>query len=183
MIYNQNNLNVAKISERDGDKPALGSVMFTKNKTVAANCYSLLEMSAPSDVKPEAFSKEAMRGCKPFLLPAKEVSKIKIPKKNIAIKHIDVKVIKLFSYDNGDIDIIRIDDKFPEYERLFPIKEPIAEVLINGEMLAKMLVIMSKLSEDTKMVKIKFYEDEKPLVLTADNGNQSCRGLIMPLKK
>lgn len=192
MLYNKNNLSCAKIASKDSFKPELSSVFFTKEKTVATDSFRLLEVSVSSNVEPVEFP-DAMRGITPFLVDARGVSKIKIPKHKtltaldyVAIKHIDKTGVTFLTVDDdlaqNTITARVIDGKFPDYGNLFPVGAPKAEVTLNGKYLAELLEIMAGIGELNK-VTIKLYGGEKPVALFAEGSNQKARGLIMPIRE
>ena len=199
MLYNENNLAVARIASKgNGLKPVLESVMFTKDKTIATDSYRLVEISTPKNAKVSEFPKvdgvSAMQGCSPFLVNAKMLKeKVKIPKKtslpilgHVAVKHIHDNRIEFYTTDGSNADIqnvARINDTFPDYEKIFPTEKPLAEVEVNGELLAGLLEIMSKLDR-AQRVKIKVYGAGKPMVLEAgDEAVQVARGMLMCLSR
>jgi DNA polymerase III sliding clamp (beta) subunit (PCNA family) len=198
MLYNSLNLEVAKIADKSDRRPEIAGVLFKSDRTVATDGFRLLEISTPADVKAEEFPKTreggAMLGCKPFLVSAKSLRDIKIPKNNrnlpivnnVAIKHIDEKRVEFLTTDMETANITmarRVEGKFPEYEVLFPTGKPVAEVLLNGDYLSELVGIMAKLGGATKQVRLKFYAPNKPIVMEAGNENQRSRGLIMPIKE
>ena len=180
MLYNDINLSVAKIASKgNGLKPALESVMFTKNFTVATDSYRLIEISTPRSAKVSEFPKvdgvSAMQGCSPFLVNAKMLKeKVKIPKKiilpilgHVAVKHIHDNRIEFYTTNGSNADVQnvqRINDKFPDYEKIFPTEKPLAEIEVSGELLAGVLEIMSKLDR-AQRGKIKMYKKSQPIIL------------------
>lgn len=194
MLYNSLNLEVAKIASKSDMKPEIAGVLFKSDRTCATDGFRLLEVRTPADVKPEDFpmvdGKAAMRGVSPFIVPARSVREIKIPKnatmpicENVAIKHLDDKWVEFLTTDLETAKITtarRVESKFPDYEAIFPIGEPVARVVINGELLAELVKIMAKLDR-TSAVRLKFYGLNKPVVLEAGNENQKGRGLLMPI--
>ena len=197
MLYNNNNLNITKIASKNENRPELTGVFFKSDKTVATDTFRLIEMSTPSNVKPEDYpklpsGKTAMRGCKPFIVSAKELSKIKIPNNktlpivnHLAIGHVDDQRVELLTTDLETEQVKslrRIDGNFPDYEKLFPVDKPIAEVELNADYLSELLNIMGKLN-NLKSVKIKFHGPDKPLVLEASGPDQKARGMLMLLRK
>lgn len=198
MLYNQRNLDVCKIASKgNGLKPVLESVMFSKNFTVATDSYRLLEISTPKNAKVGDFPKvqgvSAMIGFSPFLVNAKMLKdKVKIPKKtnlpilqNVAVKHIHDNRVEFYTTEgtNADIqNVVRVQDTFPDYEKIFPSGKPLAEVELNGELLAELLEVMSKL-DNLQRVKIKIYGALKPVVLEAGDDNQKGRGMVMPMNR
>lgn len=195
MLWNKHNLTVAKFAAKNGIREELASMYFLKDKTVATDTFRLLEVSVPADVKIEDFpqvqGKSAMRGCEPFLVDARSVASIKLPKSKLpilqhcTIKHCDKQYVEFLTTD-GEIaeskTLRRIDGQFPDYEQIFPKDEPKAEVYINGKMLGELLTAMSELSED-KGVTIRFFGEENPLVLLAESKVQKARGIMMPMRK
>ena len=196
MLYNQNNLNVAKMASVSDIKLALASVLFTKEKTVATDSFRLLEITTPKNLNVEDFPKvdgaSAMRGFQPFMVSAKALKEIKIPKKaklpimeSVAIKHVDNNRVEFLTTNGESADIKNIkrtNGQFPDYERIFPTEKPLAEVELNGELLAELLEVMSKL-DVAQRVKIKVYAPNKPVVLEAGNDNQKGRGMVIPMNR
>lgn len=196
MLYNSLNLEVAKIASKSAMRPEIAGVFFKQDRTVATDGFRLLEVRTPADVKVEDFpmvdGKAAMRGIQPFIVPARSLREIKLPKKtnlpicqNVAIKHLDDKRAEFLTTDLETANITtarKVEGKFPDYEQIFPTGEPAAQVVINGELLAELVAIMAKLNK-TSSVRLKFYGPEKPIVLEAGELNQKARGLIMPIKE
>jgi len=196
MLYNEHNLAVAKIASKSGILEEITGVYFTKDKTVATDRYRLLEITTPANMKPEDFplvsGASAMRGVSPFLARAKSLSEIKLPKKpslpilsNFAIKHLDKESVQFLTTDLETAQVhsvYRLAGKFPDYEQIFPTGEPVVELVINGEMLAELLEIISKLDHQSA-VKFKIYGKELPVVVEAGNADQKGRGMIMPIKQ
>jgi len=193
MLYNSLNLECARFASKSDNKPELASVFFRSDRTVATDGFRLLEVTTPTDVKPEEFNKDAMRGCAPFLADAKAVAKIKISKHktlpaldNVAIKHLDKDGATFLLIDDdlsqSTITARVVDGKFPDYESIFPSGNPVAEVTINGKLLAELLETMAKLNQ-LSSVKIKFYANDKPFALFAEGNGQAARGLLMPIRE
>ena len=193
MLYNKLNLECAKFASKSEIKPELTGVFFMKDKTVATDSFQLMEITTDKSVKPEDFpkwnNKTAMRGCKPFIAPAKALKDIKIPTgKNVlpicecvAISNLDDKSVEFLTtnLEVGEVKMVkRIDGKFPEYEQIFPQEVAKGEVLVNGEWLAEMAKTLSKFNARNKEIKIKFYGENKPLVLEAGNDEQKGRALL-----
>lgn len=199
MLFNQNNLNCAAIASKELTREELSGVFFTENKSVATDAVRLLEVSVSKEQTAEAFAKlvklrgeSALLGMKPFIVPAKDIKEIKLPKDKsfiianyAGVKHIDDKKVEFITATTEAVNIKsmrRIDGKFPDYENLFPWGNPVAEVSVNGQLLAELLAIMAKLDR-TAAVKIKIYGSLKPVVLEAGNERQKARGMIMGIKE
>jgi len=200
MLYNEHNLAVAKIASKSEVREELAGVYFTANKTVATDSVRLLEVTVPANVKPEDYpaveGATAMRGVQPFIVSAKMLrERVKLPKNigsrlpilaHMAIKHLHDNRVEFLTTDLETANLVtvkRIMGKYPDYEKIFPTGEPVAEVEVNGEMLAEMLVILAKLGGANKAIKIKFYGNGAPVTLEAGNDNQKGRGMVMPLRK
>ena len=194
MLYNEHNLAVAKIASKSEIREELAGVYFTKDKTTATDSFRLLEVSTPEfDPKdyPQVEGASAMRGIQPFIVNAKMLREIKLPKKtslpilkNVAIKHLHDNRVEFLTtnLESAEIkNVRRINATFPNYEQIFPTGEPVAEIQVNGEYLAELVAIMAKL-DPTSAVNIKFYADNKPVVFEAGTA-QKGRGLLMPLRK
>lgn len=192
MLYNQNNLNCAKIASKREIKPELASVFFTKDKTVATDGVRLLEVGVPSNVNVAEWVKvdgiTAMRGCKPFMVNAKMLAdKVKLPKRAslpilecATISHIaDGHFVEFITTDLETTSrnrVAKVEGNFPNYEQVFPTGEPVAEITINAESLAGLLEVMGKLENK---VKISFYGKNKAMVLGCKDSKQVARGMMM----
>lgn len=197
MLYNQHNLNVSKIASTSDIRPELASVFCTDTKTVATDGYRLLEMSIPSNAVMEEFTgagKKPMKGCEPFMISAKALSKVKIIKNKtlsgteyVGLGHLDDKKAELLTIDDSlnvqTHTINRVAGTYPDYAKIIPQGKPIIEVQVNGEYLAELLTILSKL-DATKKVVIKLYGENRPIVLEAEdvNNKQHGTGVLMPLR-
>jgi len=197
MLYNKNNLAVAKIAAKDGNsRPELAGVFFTKDKTAATDSFKLIEVSVDKTLKPQDFPvvnrKRALQNCPPFIIPAEEVKKIKLPShetlpiiENLAIGGVNVQQVELMTtnLESGESKLVkRIQGRFPDYEKIFPQGKPQAEIDVNGKFLQELLSVLSNFNE-LNSVRIKFYGDGTPLTLEASNPNQKARALLMPLRK
>lgn len=195
MLYNKHNLSVVRFAAKDGAKEELTGVLFTKDKTVATDAVRLLEVSVDTAVKVEDYPKvqgnAAMHGCKPFLASVKQLNEIKIrsgqmPILNcVAIKHLDEKSIEFMStnLETADIKSVRrIDGKFPDYKKLFPISKPVAQFTIDGLKFAELLKVMSEIGK-LGAVQVRYYGTDKPIELRADAETQRSRGLMSVIKE
>jgi len=198
MLYNKNNLSVAKIASVNALKPELASVLFTKTHTAATDGFRLLEMSVDASANiedyPQANGVSAMRGFKPFLVNAKALAEVKPPTKTslpilqyVAIKHVDQTRVEFVSM-TGDMEahvstVRRVEGEFPNYEPLFPAGEPVASVRVNGVYLAELAKLMGDMLK-LQVLDIEFYGAGKPLVLHAESehGRQKSRALLMPIR-
>ena len=194
MLFNSINLSVAKMASASNIREELASVIFMKDRTVATDSFRLLEITTPKNLNVEDFPKvdgaSAMRGFQPFMVSAKALKEIKIPKKakmpvmeSVAIKHVDNNRVEFLTTNGESADIKNIkrtNGQFPDYEKIFPTEKPLAEVELNGMLLAELLEVMSKLDRMSK-VKIKVFALNKPIVIEAKSEIQEARGMIMPM--
>jgi DNA polymerase III sliding clamp (beta) subunit (PCNA family) len=197
MLYNNLNLEVAKIASKSETRPEISGVLFRKDRTVATDSFRLLEIGTSAEIKPEDFpvvdGAKAMRGCKPFIVPARGLKDIKVPKNknlpivnNVAIKYVDDKRVEFLTTDLETAHITtarKVEGQFPEYEGIFPTGQSMVEVIINGDYLAELLTIIGKLGGAQKQVKIKVYGPEKPVMLEAGDNNQKGRAMLMPIRE
>lgn len=208
MIYNQNNLNVAKVASKTGINPELRAVAFFKDKTVATDRFRLIEMSTPAEEGKDPLENYPTAGVKniltkleePLMLEAKTVSKLKILKVK-QLSEIQGAVLVDAKDGLGSVQLVSTDlsstnqvsirptaGSFPKYEMLMPseesIKEDYAVVEINAEYLAEVLQILSKL-DGTHCVTLGINKKVhgKPVIVFAKNNEQTGRGLVMPLNK
>ena len=192
MLYNSLNTEVARFADKSERRPELAAVFFKKDMVVATDTFRLLEISTPANVKPEEFP-DAMRGFSPFLVDARAVSKLKIPKHKTlpaleyaAIKHLDKDNATFLTVDDtlsqSTTTARVVDGTFPDYEAIFPSGAPVLEITINGKLLAELLNTLSKLNKMSS-VKLKLYGTEKPIALFAENDTQRARALLMPVRE
>lgn len=198
MLYNNLCLSVSKFAAKSQSRPELCGVFITPKKVAATDSFRLVEVSVPTNVKVENFprynNKSAMKGFKPFIAPAQEFGKIKLPTKKmglpelncLAVSHLDDKMVEFFTsnLETGEIKVLRrIEGRYPDYEKVIPTGKPVAEVVINAEYVKEMADLMSKFGKLKDMV-IKFYGQDKPVMFESKNPDtgQVARGLIMCLK-
>lgn len=194
MIYNSLNLEAVKFTASNDTRPALASVFFKRNATIGTDGYKLVEISTSLKADEDSFvvnGKKQMAGCEPFLLTASEVKTIKLKEakdkiSGVGLGHLDNDKAELLIKDaNGEgVRIIkRVNDKFPDYANLFPAGEPKAQVMLNSDYMAQVAELCGKLKTTTKGMTMKFYGDDKPLVIEASNDEQYIRALIMPIRQ
>ena len=195
MLYNQNNLNVAKFASKSDIRPVFASVLVTPTKTVATDCTRLLEVSTVANQDASDFPDALTalpEGTDSVLVNAKTLLAIKLPKK-MSIKVLESVAIK--AIDKNTVDFVtnsletkqahsirRVDDQFPDYKQVIPTGPPVTNIDINATLLAELLEVMGKLNK-AGSVTIECHGANKPLVLKAvsSNGDQTALGLIMPL--
>lgn len=207
MLYNSHNLNVRKIVAGTSAPAELQSVFFTETKTVATDRYRLLEITVPKvDMDKlsspdnggfttlDGATKHYMRGHKPFLISALALEGIKLKEDRhageagkhlsaIGVSHLDDKKVEMLMFNGVGAEVKtlpRVNEKFPDYEKIIPTGKPLAEVVLNAKLLRELLAIMEKLGEQ---VKFQVFGEEQPVILTCSNGEQDARGIIMPIRE
>lgn len=188
MVFNKNNLNVHKLVSKDEHKPFSG-VFFGKDKTVATDTFSLVEVSTVADANikeyPTVQGKYAMHGFKPFIVESSALKNIKLPKHKdsdpladtFVVSHRDKTHVELMAPDmNTVITGSRKSGQYPEYEQLFAKGEPDAEIKVSAKRLQKLLSIMEGVSDH---VTIKVHGDK--VELGCSSSNQYARGLLMKI--
>jgi len=194
-IFNQNNLNCLKVASKNDSRsrPEFSGVLFKKDKTVATDGFSLIEMSTPVETVNDYSviqGKHAMQGFKPFIADRKSLEAVKLPRKTPT----SLPVFSTFSISHRDNEKVEfmvpatlalqegkvIDGTFPDYERLFPKGKPVIELTINADYLKNMLDVMGKLNDQ---ITLKIYGSEKPVVLECSTSEQYSRSMIMPVRK
>jgi len=190
-MINQNNLNVLKLASKQDFKPEIASVLFTPEFTVATDSFHLIEMSMPK-IEEDNLPGDAMEKFDPFMVRANDLKNLKIPKdkKNpicenawVKEKEEDIVSIKDFIGCTETIHKYKMTPgEFPDYKQIIPEEGTIkARGAFNVELLIEGLEILKAMKLKFGRVEIKFYGDQKPMVITADNGEQKARYLIMPL--
>lgn len=196
MLYNKNNLAVVKCSaQTKGLRPALESVLFTNNKTVATDSFKIVEVSTPEikDEFPEIPNKKALKDLeKPILLKAEQVADVKFFKKNKTLPILDNCILSSLDEKNYEITttdlnktnsvlVSKVDDNFPNYEPLFEDEKVKAEITINGQFLAELLEVLNGVNKYSHItLKIK---DTKIELQTEGENNQKGRALLMAVRK
>ena len=172
-MYNKSNLKAAGIASKLNlgiVKPELATVLFTGSKTVATDGYSLIEIDIPFVDNPTPLND-------PILLNAADVAKIKTGNNDDIFVAVDGTVtVGTATYKIPTLPA----DQFPKYEEVLPTGEPVTTVTVNAQYLASLVAILAKLPNDTTHVKIAFYGDRKPLILTV-KGHQNARAVLMPI--
>jgi len=194
MIYNKNNLNVAKIVSKNKMRIEISGVLFTKDKTVATDSFRLIEISTPKGLNYNdfPFSKGegiVSKGFEPFIADASDLKKIVIPKKgSLPILHTTVigsvrsEAVNFTTSDIESTDNVivrKIKGEYPKYEEIIPTGKPLVTFTVNAEYLIGVLEVLGKLERGHK-VEMKFYGETKPMVLEAGNEEiQKGRAVIM----
>ncbi len=195
MLFNKNNLKVARVASKDSNRVELSSVYFTKDKTVATDSYCLVEMTTPQglDIKdfPVVDKKRAI-GFKPFMVKAESLKDIKLPVKtnlpileNLAVSYSDNDIVKLYTTDltSGNVKAIKkVQGQFPDYEKIFPKKKARLEFKMDAKLLKKVLEAVGDLNKGNHIT-IKLYDINQAVVIEAENENQKARAMIMPIKQ
>lgn len=198
MIYNKNNLNVAKCAYKKEFNPILTGVYFDKNKTVATDSFILCEMSVLKNRTiadfPDVPGLDKNVKHSSFVAGAKEIEKIKLPSgkrvkdlpilKTAVVKAMNAETVDFLTTDleNTEVKSIRlIEGDFPAYEQLWPIGEPKAQIVLNAKLLKTLLDVLGELDEKDNRITFKIFGENSPMVLEAKNLDQEGRAMIMPI--
>lgn len=161
-MYNKHNLAVAKLAAKTTIKPALASVAFCGNKTVATDSFRLVEVSTCDEEEATV----------PVLVPAAKVSRLKLKKDAF----VDLS-------DFGD----RVDDKFPEYAPIVEAaeKRECVTVRVNAVLLYETLKLLADVGGNTPWVtmSVPIEKGQHPIILKVGNAKskQTAKALVMPL--
>ena len=197
MIYNKNNLAVAKIASKNKSRRSIAGVLFTPEKTVATDSFRLIEMSVPKDVKADAFPMpEGMKADNfvgSFVIDAESLKGFTLPNvssmpilNNTVVSKQDEKSVDFFRKDlnNESFQTFRkVDEDYPEYEGIFPTGKPQAEISVNAKFLKDLVGILGNLDKQSSKVRIAIYPNGKPMVITAKNNEQEGRAMLMPISE
>lgn len=201
MMFNQHNLDIAKITPKEQSRPEINSVFFKPDKTVATDSFRLIEMAVPKTTEEDInnYPAKSMRGFKPFLIDAHTLKSVKIkPNKNLpvlqyaTVKHVDNNKVELNIPAAGDgaagvtevKAFRRVDGQFPDYEQIMPKGAPVIEVMVNGRYLKELLelLVKSNAGKDEK-VTVKLYGEKEPIVITNNNEDQKGTAVLMPIQR
>lgn len=202
MLYNKNNLAVAKVASKNKeDHIELTGVYFTPKLTAATDSFQLVEVTTPKDYSVDDFptineGNKAIKNIEPFIVDAKQVLKIKIAKnkalpilENVAITHNNKRTAVLTSTDLESVTnttLIKIEGKYPKYKEIIPTKKPTVSIKINAQYLIDVLKIVSDTSksntdDSTNSVMLHIRGDDDPIEIVSIGDNQIARGLVMPI--
>lgn len=167
MEYNKNNLAIGKVASKSSIKPELACIAFYGNRSVATDSFRLIEMSA-----------EGKKKKKPVMLHAKTLNQL-------------VKLGKGESKTLEDIiasaRIQTTKGEYPDIDRVLDDceKNDSVKIKLNGEYLADILDILSKLGSFGEVELLVPTKEYKPLVIKAESADkkQKARALLMPMTR
>lgn len=177
-MLNKTNLLTAKIARDVADDFELGCIKVTPTETIATNGRLLIRVTRPKDGEGE------------FLLNGYEAQKIAETIDENDWLGVEVKEDAVIII-NGDDDSQHTytsklnDGKFPNYEKVMPEGEPIAEVVLNVDFLIKLLKQFRKAQNASNpRVLMSIYGHDKQVRLDGDipYSDQKMCALIMPIK-
>ena len=156
----KNIIDLQKFASKEEYKPAIGGVYFTGRKAIATDSYRLVEVEQKKEESRE-----------PAIYKLKDI-KVKGDFEIKDNKLIDGLTETLLSKVEGD---------YPDYQAIIPTGEPLIELDINAKYLAEILKVMENTDKLTNKVKIKIYQNNKPVIIEAENDDQKIMSLIMPV--
>jgi len=175
MTYNKHNIAVvAAAADKKSLHQELVSVRFSYTGTVATDSFQLIEISAPKSAEVKKFE--------PFMIRAEEVRGISSADSYDILDNKDKKYAKISVPGGTTYELKKMEGEFPRYESIFPDQEPKAEIKLNAKYLMNVVKVLSGL-DPKKEVTLKFYGENRPIVIEAGNEDQKGRGLIAPILK
>jgi len=202
-LLNKNNLAVSFAAATEESRYTCNAVLVTDKETVATDGHILARVSLPQGVEDSAFP--TIEGFKPngfsrALIPlaiAKEIEKA-IPKKT-TIPILGHAAISSETTDDGqkvtvcvtDLDNTRImpirevTGQFPNWQAVFPKKDPVLDISFDAELLKRIATAASKFSDKTRgpaPIRLRFYGPNEAMRFDCTNDGQEMNGLAMPLR-
>ena len=205
-IYNKNNFETINFSNKDKLRKNLEGVYFTDKYTVATDFRTLLKVEVPklnADDYPEFLNGQGIYDGKiDFILKAKDLKNVKFLKNKsllilndtVVFTKNDEKTVEIANTDLSSINkqnLIKVDEKFPEFEKIIPseesLKENYVKINIDPEFLEKMAKAMRQINKNNREKFCSIYinknENNKAMYFEGLDkvNNQKAVGLIMPL--
>lgn len=200
-MLNRNNLKVAEFAGGKEFRYAQDAMLVTDKATIATNGHYLVWVSVPAQHKAQDFpvidhAPEVTDEHPPFLLGREDAGKIikALPRKHrIPILTCAGVVVKGTQpiVEVTDLDCPQVfrprppEGKFPEWEKVMPKEEPVAQFAVNAAHLAKLAKFAAEVDNaDKPVVVISFYGPDKAIRLEcADkDGEQGMTALLMPIR-
>jgi len=195
MLLSKASLDVATAAATKTLRPVLSALNITRSHCVATDSYHLIEVEHPKQEGrqvPPKIPNDQKTGLVPAeaaLHASKNIPKVKnLFDLSNAFSSVDSdgKRMMLATTDlqkEKTVDAIMIDGKFPDYQIIFPDKEPVASVTVDAQYLKAIADYFSK-HADAKRVTLHFHGKEQPLVFTGKTAKtiQKVRALVMPLR-
>lgn len=203
MNFNKLNLEVGKCASTEESRYHLNGIHFTPEYTEATNGHILARVTYPpqwDDEYPDAHIKTAPKNTiKPFVVPAKSVKEIKMPKKStlpcLNDAYVDVETTnlngtaKFMSTDletTPVVEVRKIDGEFPDTEAVWPDDEKVVfEISVDARYLSKMADIAASFGgKHSAGCTLTFWGNDSPMKISAYSGDteQTFTGLIMPIR-
>lgn len=166
-------LRIGKLVSKSKVRHELTRVLVRDNKVVATDEFKLVEVTLPvSDGANIA-------------IPGKEIVKLKPKDGSVQLFAVPgaEKYMATFIHDGGTIVIDAADGKtYPNYEKVFPTEDPVAEINVSAALLKDVVEFMSKvhdLEPENAKLHIEFFGKGRPIVFKM----QDVRAMLMPLNK
>lgn len=178
-MLNKNNLRIAKIARDVTSRYNLDSIKITPTETIATDGHLLMRVTRPETGEGE------------FLLRGELALEVAgaIDENQYVAAGLEGEGVKVSFGDeerqHGFTQKIR-PDKFPNYDKVMPEGEPIAEIAVNADYFIKILKLISKAQNtNVPIVLISIYGADKPVRFDAKipYSDQKICALVMPLKE
>lgn len=185
MQYDKLNLKVVSATDEKSVRPELKCVFFTDKHTVATNGFCLTEVKA---IEGDTINKNAMRGCKPFMVEAGEVKTRLVPLEKVSniskdlncgleLKQVDDQNAVFLGLNSEASVRVEKDARFPDYQKIKPTGEPRESVMINWKYLKAVCEVAGEVNGN---IEIEFHGVNKPLVIKSADSDR-VYGLVMPI--
>ncbi len=202
MIYNKLNLMITEFcAKKDKSRQEITGVLFKKDRTVATDSISLIEVKTP-EIKTDDFplipNTEFKEMKKDYIIPAQSVKKIlaNIPKKREGLQILNNAVFCNASGNEEDgynvefasTDLEKADKvstraifgKYPDYKMIFPEEPPVDTIVVDARELKKICDFWIK--NNKNVFEIRIYGNEKSLMIKDEFDGQEVKALLMPIK-
>jgi DNA polymerase III sliding clamp (beta) subunit (PCNA family) len=209
-MYNRNNLLAHLITgtDKDNSREELKGVLFSKDKTVATDSYTLIkiknlpEMTEQCKEAPSCVKVAGSVLKKGYIIPANAVKKAltnvnEINNSDLPIlsnvflsNHTNAKSSELVSTNLEKMDKVEVKNiggEYPDFNKVIPTGKAKARVVLDITKLKKVVDTIAKMDCGETInnpVTLEFFGEEKPFVIKRDNRNlQKITGLIMPIRE
>lgn len=209
MIFDKNNLVIADICAKDESRPEISGVLFKKDRTIATDSYTLIEVKNNEDrasvmIKnlPELPDKANLLvnfAKKGYIIPVNSVKKIlsNLPAKQdlpalevcrfIQPKDLETSVIA--TYDTEKADVVMTKNIVGDYPSVNSILDPAKnyplKVIVDIKKLKQVVDVIAKMNlSEAGDVEILIKGEFDPFVIKAKTENrQEVHALVMPIRK
>lgn len=189
-------LRLIEIASKDDLRPALTGILYKENEdgtmqAVATDGHYLIQVTGKDETSEPDRIKDSWSGIIPsslfiyFRKLGRKYLEISKSEKGIQFKttHQD----KEYAVPQLKMREKPIDEKYPNWESVFPAGTPFFSIAVNSQYLKKMAEVITSLSQlqYTHEVILSFYSENMAIVMespTTSDSTFKVRGLLMPLR-